>query len=373
MTNRFLSLVVAATLSACATAPTSQPTLAPPTFAPAATSTLTPVPPTNTPAPTNTPLPTATPSPVPTPTPTPHPLSIEAFKARDAAKEFAGSDLVIEQTLPAGGNYSRMVASYKSEGNKIYGLLTIPNGQKPPTGWPIVIFNHGFIPPTVYRTTERYVGYQDAFARAGYITFKSDYRGHGSSEGAAGGGYGSNDYTIDVLNGMRSVQRLKEADPKRVGFWGHSMGGAITLRALVTTNEIKAGVIWAGVVASYPDLIYRWTRPGATPNATPNVPNAARGWRNGLIANYGTPEQNPAFWASISANSYISNIVPIQLHHGTNDADVPLAFSQTLSDQLKAAGRTQELFVYQGDDHNLSQNIGVALQRSVAWFDKYVK
>ncbi|MBU6362023.1 MAG: alpha/beta fold hydrolase [Chloroflexi bacterium] len=300
-------------------------------------------------------------------------MSIAAFKARDAAKEFAGSNLVIEQTLPAGANYSRAIASYKSEGNKIYGLLTIPNGEKPATGWPIVIFNHGFIPPTVYRTTERYVAYQDAFARAGYITFKSDYRGHGSSEGTSGGGYGSNDYTIDVLNGMRSVQRLKEADPKRVGFWGHSMGGAITLRALVTTNEIKAGVIWAGVVASYPDLIYRWTRPGVAPNATPNVPNAARSWRNSLIANYGTPEQNPAFWASISANSFISNVVPIQMHHGTNDADVPLAFSQTLDDQLKAAGRTHELFVYPGDDHNLGQNIGVALQRSVAWFDKYVK
>lgn len=382
MKYKIIPLAIVMALSACATAPTVAPqstasplqsTLAPPTFAPTAVNTNTPIPPTNTPAPTNTPLPTATPSPVPTATPTPHPLSIVAFKARDAAKEFAGSDLVIEQTLPAGANYSRAVASYKSEGNKIYGLLTIPNGEKPATGWPIVIFNHGFIPPTVYRTTERYVGYQDAFARAGYITFKSDYRGHGSSEGAAGGGYGSNDYTIDVLNGMRSVQRLKGADPKRVGFWGHSMGGAITLRALVTTNEIKAGVIWAGVVASYPDLIYRWTRPGVASNATPNVPNAARSWRNSLIANYGTPEQNPAFWASISANSFISNVVPIQMHHGTNDADVPLAFSQTLADQLKAAGRTHELFVYPGDDHNLSQNIGVALQRSVAWFDKYVK
>lgn len=382
MKYKIIPLAIAMALSACATAPTAAPqstalppqsTLAPPTFAPTAVNTNTPIPPTNTPAPTNTPLPTATPTSVPTATPTPHPLSIAAFKARDAAKEFAGSDLVIEQTLPAGANYSRAVASYKSEGNKIYGLLTIPNGEKPATGWPIVIFNHGFIPPTVYRTTERYVGYQDAFARAGYITFKSDYRGHGSSEGAAGGGYGSNDYTIDVLNGMRSVQRLKEADPKRVGFWGHSMGGAITLRALVTTNEIKAGVIWAGVVASYPDLIYRWTRPGVAPNATPNVPNAARSWRNSLITNYGTPEQNPAFWASISANSFISNVVPIQLHHGTNDADVPVAFSQNLAGQLKDASRPHELFIYPGDDHNLSQNIGVALQRSVAWFDKYVK
>ena len=63
--------------------------------------------------------------------------------------------------------------------------MTVPNGPKPATGWPVVIFNHGYIPPAQYVTTERYVAYQDAFARAGYISFKSDYRGHGKSEGLA--------------------------------------------------------------------------------------------------------------------------------------------------------------------------------------------
>jgi hypothetical protein len=35
------------------------------------------------------------------------------------------------------------------------------------------------------------------------------------------------------------------------------MGGLLTLRSMVTTKEIKAGVIWAGVVASYPELYNR--------------------------------------------------------------------------------------------------------------------
>jgi hypothetical protein len=29
--------------------------------------------------------------------------------------------------------------------------------------------------------------------------------------------------------------------------------------------------------------------------------------------------------------------------------------------------------VYQGDDHNISQNLSLAVRRSVQWFDKYVK
>jgi len=286
-------------------------------------------------------------------------------------QSYPGSDLVIEQTLQPGVNYSRSVASYKSDGLKIDGLLTVPTGPKPPTGWPVVIFNHGYIPPDQYRTTERYVAYQDAFARNGYITFKSDYRGHGSSEGRANGGYGNIDYTADVLNALASVKRLKDADTNRIGMWGHSMGGSVTLRAMVTVPDVKAGVIWAGVVASYPDLFDRWRRAPAGPGG---MPAPARGWRNDLTAQYGTPEQNPQFYASISPNSYLKEISgPLQLHHGTADESVPVEFSDTLEKQMKDAGKPVEYFKYPGDNHNISSNLSAALQRSVAFFDKYVK
>jgi dipeptidyl aminopeptidase/acylaminoacyl peptidase len=345
-------------------APTNTPpptATAAPTNAPTATAT-------PTAAPTLPATPTATATPTSTATPTPlSPLAIESMRKQS----YPGSELVIEQTLPPGANYNRYVASYRSEGLKINGLLTIPSGQKPPTGWPVIIFNHGYIPPDQYRTTERYVAYQDAFARNGYITFKSDYRGHGSSEGRASGGYGNVDYTVDVLNATASVKRLKDADPNRVGMWGHSMGGSITLRAMVTVPDIKAGVIWAGVVASYPDLFERWRR---APTAPGGMPAPARGWRNDLAAQYGTPEENPQFYASISPNSFLKEISgPLQLHHGSADTSVPIEFSDTLEKQMQAAGKPVEYFKYAGDDHNLAANLNVALQRSVAFFDKYVK
>lgn len=101
------------------------------------------------------------------------------------AKAYPGSPLRVEQTLTAGSNYRRWVVSYQSDGLKIYALLTVPNGPPPKGGWPAVVFNHGYIPPSVYRTKERYVAYQAAFARAGFATLKSDYRGHGRSQGEA--------------------------------------------------------------------------------------------------------------------------------------------------------------------------------------------
>ncbi|HEY4690758.1 MAG TPA: alpha/beta fold hydrolase [Anaerolineae bacterium] len=360
-------LIVVAALAflatACGNAPQPAPTEQIVAVALAASAT---PPPSATPSP----EPTHTPTPTPTPTPTLHPLTIASMRQR----EYPGSDITIVETLAPGSNYSRYIASYQSEGLTIYALLTIPNGAKPPTGWPMIIFNHGFIPPAQYRTTERYVAYVDWLARSGYIVFRSDYRGHGNSEGEGRGAYGSPDYTVDVLNAVAAMKRFPDVDPNRIGMWGHSMGGYITLRAMVITHDIKAGVIWAGVVGSYPDMLNRWRRtptPGPTTTATPS---AGRRWRNELVATYGSPEENPDFWNSISANSFLGDLFgPIQLHHGTADTSVPLEFSETLYQQVLAAGKTVELYTYEGDDHNIAKNFGLAMQRTIAFFDKYLK
>ena len=143
------------------------------------------------PTPTMTRIPTAT----LTPTPSPHANAdlaahvhpyadayIHADPYADASlmievmrqQTYPGSETAIEAKLDPGSNYDRYIASYQSEGLKIYALLTVPRGQKPESGWPVIVFNHGYIPPDQYRTTERYVAYVDAFARNGYIVFFHD-------------------------------------------------------------------------------------------------------------------------------------------------------------------------------------------------------
>jgi len=73
-------------------------------------------------APTLTPAQTSTPTAIPTPTPIPNPLEISKMRARD----YPGSDVVIEKVLDPGANYSRYYVSYLSEGLKIYALMTCP-------------------------------------------------------------------------------------------------------------------------------------------------------------------------------------------------------------------------------------------------------
>ena len=52
---------------------------------------------------------------------------------------------------------------------------------------------------------------------------------------------------------------------------------------------------------------------------------------------------------------------------------MPVEFSETLQEQLAAAGQPSEMYVYPGDDHNLAGQFGLAMQRSIEFFDRYVK
>ncbi len=297
----------------------------------------------------------------------PHPLSIDYLRSQT----YPGSPITIEQTLTPAGNYSRYLVSYLSEGLKINAYMTVPSGEKPASGWPVVVFNHGYIPPEVYNPLERYIAYQNAFAANGYIVLRPDYRGNADSEGEAMGAYGDPGYTIDVLNAISSIKAYADADPNRLGLWGHSMGGYITARAMVVRNDIKAGVIWGGVIGSYTDMLYSWRRP---PSAVATIPQSSRRWRQVLLDQYGTPAENPEFWATLSANSYLKDLSgPVQLDHSTTDEEVPLLFSQNFYTETLAAGKPIEFYTYPGDNHNISANLNLALQRSVDFFDKYVK
>ncbi|HVN54552.1 MAG TPA: alpha/beta fold hydrolase [Anaerolineaceae bacterium] len=316
-----------------------------------------------------TPLPlsaSSTPTATITPTPAPFFMSIQALREGS----YPGSDITIVNELAQGSNYHRYYAYYLSEGLKIYGLLTVPNGDPPDGGWPAIVFNHGYIPSALYKTTERYVAYVDRLARAGYVVYKIDYRGHDRSEGDARGAYGDPGYEVDVLNALSSLQRYPGVNAQKMGMWGHSMGGFLTLRAMVISKEIKAGVIWSGVVGSYLDLMYRWRRAGPTRTPPPN----SRGWRQEWLAQFGTPDENPDFWNSVSATAYLADLSgPLELHASLADEEVPAEFSQDLAAQIEAAGKPYELYTYKDDDHNLSKYFTTAMDRTVAFFDQYLK
>ena len=145
------------------------------------------------------------------------------------------------------------------------------------------------------------------------------------------------------------------------------MGGYITLRCMVISKDIKVGVIWAGVVAPYPRSGQQLA---GTNDKTPAIAN---NWRTSLIDTYGSPAQNPVFWDAISANSYLTDLSgPIQLHHGTGDVEVPVEFSTSLYQQLQVAHVPTELYLYENDNHNLSNSFDLAMEHTIEFFDLYL-
>ena len=172
----FLMLLIAG----CST-PAVQPTLPAPSLTPEIPTAI----------PTNTLLPTNTITPIPTetlvPSATPFEVGRELTMEYLLGMEIPGSEITIEEQINDRSNYHQYIASYISEGNKIYGLLTIPFEEPPEGGYKAVVFCHGYIPPSVYQTRERYEAYADYLARRGLVVFKIDYRGHGQSEGEPSG------------------------------------------------------------------------------------------------------------------------------------------------------------------------------------------
>ena len=297
------------------------------------------------------------------------PLAISTMRK----KSYPGSPITFEETLSPGTNYNRYVVSYQSDGLKIYGLLTIPFGKKPAKGFPVILFNHGYIPPAAYSTITSYSIMVDPLARAGYIVFKPDYRGNGNSQGEPMQPYVSANDVTDSMNALAAIKKFHDANPQEIGVFGHSMGGNVTLHELVITHDFKAAELMAGVVGNETGLMQWWQHRFAVRSIVGNDLDTYYIFAQ-MLKKYGTPIADPEYWNSIDPTKYLSFIsAPVQIQVGSADEEVPVTFSSSLRDALQKAGKTVDYHMYPGADHNLSPDTAAAMNETIAFFNSYLK
>lgn len=265
-------------------------------------------------------------------------------------------------------DYTSYLVSYESDGLTIHGLLTIPTGTKPEGGFPGIVFVHGYIPPTLYRTTERYNDHVDYLARSGFVVFKIDLRGHGMSEGTPDGAYYSSSYVIDTLNAYAALSNFKVVNAHRVGMWGHSMAGNVLMRAFAAEPDIPGVVIWAGAGYTYDDLLqYRIQdlsyRPPTPTSGQHQVQQRVRDL-------YGTFSSTSPFWRRVAVTDYLHDIRgALEIHHAVDDSVVSIEYSRNLMKLLDKTHMVHTLYEYEQGGHNIEgTSFSRAMERTVQFF-----
>ena len=362
MKNKLRSVFVILFLSACqASVATATPT-------PSATI----IPSTSTP--TNTPLPTAT----KTTEQAIQPYTIEGLRNH----EFENGPITIVETLLETENFTRYLIEYPSDGITITGILQIPTVGEPP--YPVIVMNHGFFSRYIYNSGDGTDRAAEFLNRRGYLTVASDYRTWGDSETAESLFYSG--LAIDVINLMNALPSIPEADTERIGMWGHSMGGGVTLKVLTIDTRVKAAVIYSSVSADFADIIGRWG-PGCVGDVFEG--EATFGCNSSdvlpldlpqdLTASYFNVSADPVMLEAVSPLYHLSSVTtPVQIVYGTEDGKVasgtPPEWSTKMHDAFVEAGVDSQLFGYEGEKHSfIGDPWFVFMARAQLFFDKYVK
>ena len=287
---------------------------------------------------------------------------------RDAAslpalmrERLVGGPIRRERTQFTNEAYARHEVTYPSGDVRVSGILLVPRGAGP---FPAVVLNHGYIEPPVYVTGQGLSREQDYLARAGFVVLHTDYRGHAGSDPATPLSRETRlGYTRDAINAVQSLRREKVVDPDKVAMLGRSMGGAVTLNALVAKpGLVKAGVVFASVSSRFVDNFDRWTRR--------ERPEAAAAFTD----EFGTPAEAPGFYRGLSARRYFDRITaPVLLHHGTADDTCPIAWSRTTQSMLREAGVRSRLDVYDGEHHAFGPQWPESMRRTVAFLRRELR
>ena len=248
-----------------------------------------------------------------------------------------------------------------SDGTTIEGWLYYPEGFDSTQSFPLVVYFYGGTIPigeTFSRDAQR-------LASQGYVVYVLNPRG-AVGHGQAFADAHVNDWgglsAKDVIEGTTKLLSERSfLDKKRVGCYGGSYGGFLTMSLLTQTDVFRAAVAWYGIsnITSYwgagwwgylysdvaSALSYPWNRPDVY------------------------VEKSPIFKADkINA--------ALLLMHGKEDTNVPEVESEQMFTALKVLNRDVVYVRWEGEGHGISSKPSSSKEGGLMmleWFDKYLK
>ena len=269
---------------------------------------------------------------------------IELFKA-DGTKL---ATLLVNDVSDATHPYAKYRAAHQPTA---YGTLTAADGTTPlhyslikPAGfdpkkqYPVVVFVYGG--PAAQTVTRAWPGRSDSFfnqylAQQGYVVFSLDNRGTPRRGAAFGGALYGKQGTVEVDDQLRGVAWLKSqafVDPARIGVYGWSNGGYMTLMLLAKHSEAYACGVAGAPVTDWALYDTHYTE-----------------------RYMDLPKANEAGYREASVFTHVDGIGAgkLLLIHGMADDNVLFTNSTKLMSELQKRGTPFELMTYPGAKHGL--------------------
>ena len=231
---------------------------------------------------------------------------------------------------------TELVEVRASDGAVLYASLLKPADFDPARRYPVIVRVYGG-PRFQFVQNEWSLGWSDEvldqlLAQEGFLIWTLDNRGSGGRghawESVIYQHMGEHELA-DQLAGVDYLKSLPYVDPSRIGIWGWSYGGYMTLYSLTHAPEVfKCGAAGSPVTAwKYYDSIYteRYMR---TPTENPD------GYKN----------SSPLFAADKLKGRLL-------LFHGADDDNVHLQNTMNFIDALVRAGKPFDLYIQPGEKH----------------------
>jgi dipeptidyl aminopeptidase/acylaminoacyl peptidase len=249
--------------------------------------------------------------------------------------------------------------TWKSEGFNVQGWLTGPLNPEPGKKYPMIVLVHGG-PSSAVQPNYMWKGTTNDLVQHGFYVFQANPRGSfGQGEAFTKANvkdFGGGDLR-DILAGVDAVEKVAPVDDKRLGVYGHSYGGYMTMWTVTHSNRFKAGVAGAGIA----DWVSYYGE------------NGINQW---MVPFFGTTAyKDPAAYDKFSPIRYIQNAkTPTFIYVGERDVECPADQSLQFKAGLDAVGVPNSLVIYAGEGHGIreAEHKDDLKKRILGWFDQYL-
>ena len=292
-----------------------------------------------------------------------HPLEVYTVSAKPGA-----SPTRLTDSLPPGLLAKDLIAptvvhyASRADGQAVPATLMVGHDLDRTKKHPAIIWIHGsgadqnYLAwhPGAYRM---YYAMCQYLAQQGYVILTPDYRGSsgysrkwatGVSRDLGGG------ETQDVNAGADYLKTLPYVDPNRIGIWGLSYGGFMTMQSILADPKLFRCAINVAGVGDWET----WTTTGL------------------ILGRLGeTPVTDPQLYDRSAPVKHLDKLeTPLLILQGTNDANVPFWETLKVIDTLEKLGKPFDMAFYPGEIHFFRRAYVLrdAWQRSETFFDRYL-